>query len=635
MDPGGSKKTAAMDPGGSEKTDATIKIEKLIDSIPEDDHTKAEGLIRRIDKTINALPSDEKGKDLLENRLQDVALIGLDEELRKIMKSKGLALEGLPLVRENLTTKPDLASFFFENKGNELNQDLKKIQRKIGPQLEVLGELIHRGLDPSDDKVKKLVDLAPFRSKLAKMRDNNELQDLDFCQEDIEAINDVVSPKENTLEAKKKAAEKKKEEQEEKLKKAKELMDHAKSLADEGLEKNKTNLNDMIKEIREKLDLPSDWNQHHKESPNDMLDQLQSKIQTLGEFEESVSPCNSVEEIAANASGGLALKGIMYSHSGRPTTAKIPILNPPSKVNSWNAQSPYETGYRHFSDESSAARFSKEVESSGFTHADSVSVSFGFFSSEASVSYGSQSSKEQYRSTKGSTTCVSATHFCRSAMKCFAIPRHYMCLCNQACAMALRVHTAPEVRRFFNIYGTHIPYSVHQLGGVFFSTSNANSTEQMQTSKLMHLNTTKLTTQVSVGAHGGSWGVGVSDEHGQDSSAGSIKSKEDEHKNVSYTFSVKSIGPHADNPASFKKALSTNNATWAVVDRGDTSINVPVWELLRECGTKFHLSAKLMEETWEKDEKKKKELKESKQGLPLKSRLFDVAYALGGKMSAH
>lgn len=334
-----------------------------------------------------------------------------------------------------------------------------------------------------------------------------------------------------------------------------------------------------------------------------MLDTMSRKIKEQGEFEEKIEPFKSVEEIVENASGGLALKGINLLHGYFPKTSIFPVLERPLRVKSWNAQSPYETGFRQFSEANAAARFTKEVESSGFTHADGIAVSTGTVSVGVGVSFGSQTSHETENATKSNSTSVSATNFCRSVMKTFAIPRKYMQISEQASQKALSImdqskdeeEQKREILRFFEIFGSHVPCGVHQLGGVFFTTSIATSLDEIETSKLMHLNSNKLSTQVSVGYSA----LGVTDKHEQKSSKGSNEAKQDEEEKVSYTFSVKSIGPHADNPGSFKKALSENNATWAVLDRGDTSLIVPVWELLQEYdGEKFKVVASLMHKTF-------------------------------------
>ncbi|KXJ19002.1 Interferon-induced very large GTPase 1 [Exaiptasia diaphana] len=568
-------------------------IKTEIDQLPKDP-SEAEGIIREVDEMIKSLPEDTKEKKKLEYSLKKAALLGLSKDLQKVMSSNGLALEGLTLVREYLTTKLDLARFLVNTTDDKVPEAMKMIKRKLGPKLEVLGELANRGYDQSDVRVQKLVELAPSLHELGKVvKSTKKLRELKFDVEERKEIHNLAKA-DSSVDGGNPASKRKKEERKEKLEKAKELMNQAKKLASENLEKNRKELDEKIKEIKKLVELPSEWNSIDKDLPEQMLEKLKTKIQELDEFKESIPSYDSVEEIVANASGGLALKGIYFSKWEKPQTSNVPILKPPQKVESWNTQSPYETGFRQFSEGHSAEMFSKEVESSGFTHADVVCGFCLTFAAAASGTYGTQTSDESEMSVKTTTTSVSATNFCRSAMKSFAVPRSCLHPTEQACNMALSITERAddkkimkeEIRRFFKIYGSHVPYGVHQLGGLFFTMSTATSEKEVDTTKLMHLNATKLTTQVSAGFFGGAWGVGGSDMHEYSSSKASSEGSQIENESVHYAFSVKSIGPHADNPASFKKALSTNNATWAILDRGDTAINVPVWELLREEGQK-------------------------------------------------
>lgn len=559
--------------------------------------------------------------------LKKTAVHGLDDDLQTTLRSNGLVNEALTLVREYLTTKSDLAKFLVDTSIDNLPENMKMINRKLRPKLEVLGELVKRGYNPTDERTKKLVNAAPSLHELAKLvKNTTKLRDLEFKVDERKEIHNL-SKADSPVNIENEEAKK---EREEKRKEAKKLMEEAKKLASENLEKNKKQIEEKIKRIKSLVELPKEWNQVDKDSPEDMLDKLNIKVKEMGEFQESCKGFDSVEEIVRNASGGLALKGIYYSMWDNPQTSIMPILEPPQKVLYWNAQTPYETGLRQFSEGHSAALFSKEVEESGFSHADSLYGFYGGFVAEGNVAYSSQTADEHERSTKKTTTSVSATNFCRCSTKCFSIPTTCFNLTTAACDMVLNITekantkatAKDEIRRFFRIYGSHVPYGVHQLGGLFFAMSTATSQRAMETSKMMHLNSSQLTTKVSAGFFAGAWGVGASDQHEQHQSSGSSYAAHKEDESIHYTYSVKSIGPHADNPASFKKALSTNNATWAILDRGDMAVNVPVWELIRQEGEKFKVIAQWMEETWKEDEKKRRERMETKETM---SNLVNIA----------
>ena len=65
------------------------------------------------------------------------------------------------------------------------------------------------------------------------------------------------------------------------------------------------------------------------------------------------------------------------------------------------------------------------------------------------------------------------------------------------------------------------------------------------------------------------------------------------------------MGPAATNPATFSKLLA-NNSTWALIDRGSQHAYIPVWELIRDLGSGYEDVAKILEDTWCQDEKRKK-----------------------------
>lgn len=102
-------------------------LQEQIENLPKDDHKRAEELIREIEAMIQKSVTDETKKMRLQSSLKKAALLGLDEELQNLMTSNGLAFDGLPLVREHLTTKPRLAKFLAEKNESDL---LEKISRR-------------------------------------------------------------------------------------------------------------------------------------------------------------------------------------------------------------------------------------------------------------------------------------------------------------------------------------------------------------------------------------------------------------------------------------------------------------------------------------------------------------------------
>jgi hypothetical protein len=397
----------------------------------------------------------------------------------------------------------------------------------------------------------------------------------------------------------------KKQKQTEKLEQSKALMKEAQTLASGAFQQNKTELNQKMSELCQKLELPPDWYKQDKVSANDLLTQLNQEISQFEEFIETRPSYDSLEEVVAKASGGLALTGVYYSEYEPPVTAGLPILLQPSKVESKNTKTPFESRYIKFNQESAAASFVDDVESSGFNVAVSVAGHYGLFTAEAETAYGSENSKMSSHRTSTTTTSVAVTHHIRIGMKAFQIGRSEMKLRMEARKKALSIDTNDAARQFFKRYGSHVPCGTHNLGGVFFSIANAKSNRETEVSTLAHAATQHLHSKVSFGYSGGVFGVGASTEFDSHSEQGQSEGEQKENNEVSYTYSTISIGPNAENQATFKKHLSNNNSTWAILDRGETTAYVPVWELLQELGDRFKDSANVMRQTWDEDEKQK------------------------------
>lgn len=105
-------------------------LEKLMKDVKEEKDPKlCEGLIRELHKKIQAV-KDENAKDNLLTELKKVSYRGLNENLKTIVKENGLALEGLDLVLNYLTTKNELAKYLFRSANVVKNEGLDVVKRR-------------------------------------------------------------------------------------------------------------------------------------------------------------------------------------------------------------------------------------------------------------------------------------------------------------------------------------------------------------------------------------------------------------------------------------------------------------------------------------------------------------------------
>lgn len=408
--------------------------------------------------------------------------------------------------------------------------------------------------------------------------------------------------------------EKKKKEDEEKLEQAKALMREAKDMASQASNHNKEELEKKIKELSKLLELPPDWNKQLGKSPEDALAILEKEITMFGEYIDTRPRYNSLEEVVSKASGGRALTGIIYSEYAPTETAPIPILEPPSKVESLNPNIPYEAMYLKFTSQKGAARFVETVKSSGFDIAVAANVFLGFLVGNAGTTIGSRQSTGVTINSISSCTSAAASHYIRIGTQAFRIKREEMMLSKEAKDTALLITEDEDAekqtnaaRHFFSKYGSHIPCGVHNLGGMFITTANAQSCEETDLETLTHQAAKHLETDVSFGVVGQGVGFGISVKHESHDEIAERERNQNEDKKTTYSHSLTSIGPNAENPTKFRAVLSNNNSTWAILDRGPESAYVPVWKLFQKLGKEYEKAANVMEQTWNvmEDELKK------------------------------
>ena len=230
-------------------------------------------------------------KESLLNELKAVACRGLQEELTKMIERKGLQLEAIHLVVNYLTNIPELAEYLDKNASRpEVVREagLEMINKRLGPDLEVVGGLKGKGVDVSKEWVENLCKRAPSFQALTRLR----LQELEKCCEgaDEGEMDEVYRLVEKAESHKNQLAAVPQDEKliqenknttavdEEKLKKAKELMNDAKAMAKDRSESSKQAVNEKLREIMNTLELPADWFKQDEVQPEQLFQQLDEII---------------------------------------------------------------------------------------------------------------------------------------------------------------------------------------------------------------------------------------------------------------------------------------------------------------------------------------------------------------------
>ena len=603
------------------------EIRTEIAKLPQDNPTKCEELIRKFNEQILAL-QDAGDKENLLSELEAVASLGLEEDLKEMVEKQGLHLNSLNLVLKYLTNVPELAKYLFLNSSKpEVLEEagLETVGRRLGPDLEVLGGLSAAGIDVSKEWVKALCKKAPSFQALTRLAldvledccqeaDQGETDEVYRLIEYAESDNSqlAVIPQDEKLVQQNKET---KVVDEEKLKKAKELMNEAKAMATDQSETSRKIVNDKLAETMTALELPPDWFKQEHVKPEQLFQQLEQVIEQYSNVVQSAELYKSEVEIIAKASAGRALCGIYHSEYEPPKPAGRPLLQVPSSVVLTNPTSAEEVNYMKFAAEGVAADYVRVVESSSTNIGTGLTGFYGLFVGEEEGGYGHEQETQADKSIKTFTTSASVLHYIRVAKKAFQLEEDKIRLTLTAKKMAMSIvhdrnasadERESSARVFMERYGSHYPAGVQTLGGVFFSIADAKSKSTKDTFKLTQAAVDHLKSQISVGFLGGGLGIGASITGDHTDSVGRSGASHRESSNEGFTFSLKSMGPPATNPATFHKLLSYNS-TWALIDRGSFQGYIPVWELVRNLGGDFEDAARVLEETWRKDESKRKE----------------------------
>ena len=610
----------------AEENDVFVKLGKKITSLPSLEQALCEGMVRELHQNILNLKNNEKKEELL-TELKASSLNGLEKELRDLVKANGLILESLALVLKYLTKKDELAEYLFLNSSEVINKDgLDAVRKRLGPQLEVFGGLVSKGIDVSKDWVETLLKSCPSFTKLAR----TSYEDLEnYCSganhremEDVSRILRVaelrvvenLSGEEKQQTTKPETSEKSIDK--EKLEQAKNLMNDAKKMAEDESKAAQKAVSDKMNEISKLLELPTDWNkQETGKSPKELLEELDGIIQLFNNAIEPNDPYQSDHEVVLKASGGRSLCGIYFSEYAPPSTAESPLIIMPSKVTLSSPNNSYQVRYMRFSASRAAANYVQKVKSSSTNVGFGIGGFYELFVGNVSGSYASEHEENSAKTRKKQTNHASVVQYIWIATKTFNIDKEQLILSSSARKhakiLAKAINDGNDERKneltksFLNRYGSHFPAGLHTLGGVLFRIVDAESKSEMNRYQLTEKAAQRIQAQLSFGFLGGAFGIGGSVSGGHTSGEGKKVAEEEKDDETTYTFSSQSMGPAAIDPATFTKLLG-NNATWALIDRGSQSSYIPVWEMLSDLGEEFEEAAKAIKDVWTNDEKKRK-----------------------------
>ena len=404
---------------------------------------------------------DSPKKTALIAALGKKANTGLEADLKEMLENNGLSDIAMHLILDYVMTKNDLAEKLYKlsKSGNEGDKVYEVLAAKLKRFLETRGALVANEVNV-DSWADKLLKECPTLAKLGKQSftnlkklitdangaDQSAVESLfaegceirkqckayglslaaaeklekegiksasDMTKEQLESvITDMENDKSTTDKAsnlrkmysnesserlnERKNREKKLEENKKRVEEAKKLADEARTMAREAYKDNKEAFESKIKEITSKLSLPEGWKDQHMEDPNKLLDDLNHEMNIVSD-NLAIPPYIKTEEIAAAASGGLALYGILFNKHDVTGTSKhppFPILKKPEYVEWLSPSRGFQVRFFKSTESGASTTFYKSAASSGLSIASNVSGSGYGFHASASVAYSSQSSTD-------------------------------------------------------------------------------------------------------------------------------------------------------------------------------------------------------------------------------------------------
>ena len=621
--------------------------------------------MRALYSEINSLEDTYDKKKLL-TKLTAMAKRGLQEDLQNLLKENGLSDMALQLVCDYTTRQIDLAKKLYqaEKYGTKQDEFYMVLSEKLLPKLETLGALVTNDIEVEGQSswVGKVIKRSPSLTKLRRMKytdldnlitgaideDRSVVENLfaegteirkqcqrygiglktaekleregiesasDMSKEKLDEIIEEAGKEENPLTLKKmyfnesseraterKVQDEKIEQNKKRIEEAKRLAEEARKISQEASEKSEKALHEKIKEIADKLSLPEGWDKQEKNDPNALLEQLNKEIKIASDSL-AIPPYVTNEEIAAAASGGLALYGILFDDNnieGFSESPPLPLLKKPEYVEWLSPALGFQVRFFKSTEQQASTKFYKTAKSSGLSIAASVTSRGWGFHASASGAHSSQSSRDTSTKKQRNTTHATVTQYICQTTKAFRVPLEDMELNYEARSHAKEIKDKESAENFLKMYGSHVPTGVHTLGGVFFRNLDVNTEREASVSKVMMAAGREFDTEVSAGYSGFGVSVGGSVKTNSFKISGSTDASSTEKVKFMSEMTVQVLGPPTTNPKMFSQLLQSNNATWYAIDRGDRAALVPVWELMPD----LKKQAEILKEVWKESQDK-------------------------------
>ncbi len=290
-----------------------------------------------------------------------------------------------------------------------------------------------------------------------------------------------------------------------------------------------------------------------KEGQKELHQQIINMDKTLKEMEETLSETayTTDEDLIANASGGLALHGLLFGITSDSLCipAQHPLLKSPDICVIKEPSISSTTRRFFFQNQIEAIKLKRAVLATGF--------SFNF---PADIDY-----TDEIHS-----GLMTVLEFNIYPMASYSIEQSQMKILPSVIRSLQDVNDMVSAEEFLMKYGSHVSLGVNHLGGVLCSSIQVSSSQQLTRNSLETIAKEKMKASYS-----GVSNVGES----------------------SVDFHIR--GPNIPVPKLFDDLLKANSRSWHIIDRGEIpAALLPIWTLIEEKHNNLKDQADLLRSVW-------------------------------------
>nr|XP_054761083.1 interferon-induced very large GTPase 1-like [Lytechinus pictus] len=348
-----------------------------------------------------------------------------------------------------------------------------------------------------------------------------------------------------------------------------------------------------LDQLRKLMNVPKEkWIENYDdEILDDMISKMLSDIKHLEQLVEG-KPEKSAAEILANASGGLALRGILVGEAYRDDCLKCAVLSTPTDIKLMNPTMKQIDGDAHFSSKAQSDHFHQSLDTMGYSVA--CIVKDGGWGFKAGASFSKKENEKESES-------YERTYFESSVLYSFVpiaaceLNLHSLKLSSQALdelktidKLLVGVKSPDLVYKkcegFLKAYGSHINAGILHFGGVNKIVATFTSKTETKSEEVKHMVRDALSAFAAASYSGFEANVDGSVDANYIEPNDSLTDHCGKSDQAETSLHTTRIGGPAEVSAFplWKIGLVECSNTWALIDRGKSLLTdfIGIWKLI-------------------------------------------------------